>query len=146
MILGADGAPVDIQKVVQLESHRLIEDFMLLANETVAREAEKRKLPIPYRVHESPAPDRMEELREVSRYAGLSRCEEKGYSQGPSEGSQSVEGKPEAALVSTVVLRSMARARYQPKNLGPFRPRGRDLHTLHLTHPTLPGPSWSIGS
>ena len=54
VILGEDGAPIDIQKVVQLESHRLIEDFMLLANETVAREAGKKKLPIPYRVHDHP--------------------------------------------------------------------------------------------
>ncbi len=120
VILGDDGAPVDIQKVVQLESHRLIEDFMLLANETVAAEAENRKLPVPFRVHESPAPDRLKELR---RFLGtLGHVLPKGRVTGKDlqKVLASVEGKPEASLISTVILRSMARARYQPENLGHF--------------------------
>jgi len=120
VILGDDGAPVDIQKVVQLESHRLIEDFMLLANETVAAEAENRKLPVPFRVHEPPAPDRLKELR---RFLGtLGHVLPKGRVTGKDlqKVLASVEGRPEASLISTVILRSMARARYQPENLGHF--------------------------
>jgi ribonuclease R len=120
VILGADGAPVDIQKVVQLESHRLIEDFMLLANETVAREAEERKLPIPFRVHEAPAPDRLKELR--SFLGTLGHVLPKGQVTGRDlqKVLASVDGKPEAGLISTVILRSMARARYQADNVGHF--------------------------
>jgi len=93
---------------------------MLLANETVAREVEKRKLPAPFRVHESPAPDRLKELR---RFLGtLGHVLPKGEVSGKDlqKVLASVDGKPEAGLVSTVILRSMARARYQPANVGHF--------------------------
>jgi ribonuclease R len=70
VVLDDEGIPMDIQRVVSLDSHRLIEDFMLLANEVVAREVVARELPIPYRVHEPPTSDRMEELREFLRPFG----------------------------------------------------------------------------
>lgn len=120
VILGEDGIPVDIQKVVQLESHRLIEDFMLLANETVAREAEKKKLPIPFRIHETPAPDRLEELRRFLDTLGYPIAKKSVTGKDLQKVLDAVEGKPEGALISTVILRSMARARYQPQNLGHF--------------------------
>jgi ribonuclease R len=131
--LGKDGVPIDIQKVVHLESHRLIEDFMLLANELVAREASIRKLPIPFRVHESPAPDRMEELRRFLGTLGHSLPNRGLTGKDLQKVLNAVEGKPEANLVSTVVLRSMARARYQPANLGHF---GLGAETYaHFTSP-----------
>lgn len=133
VILGADGEPVDIQKVVQLESHRLIEDFMLLANETVAREAEKRGLPIPYRVHEAPAPDRVEELRRFLATLGHPLPRRNVSARDLQKILAATEGNPEASLVSTVILRSMARARYQPQNLGHF-----GLGTPTYTHFTSP--------
>jgi ribonuclease R len=120
VILGSDGIPLDIQKVVQLESHRLIEDFMLLANETVAREGEKRSLPLPYRVHESPAPDRAEELKRFLGTLGYPLPNRGLKGRDLQKVLKAVEGKPEAGLVSTVVLRAMARARYQSQNLGHF--------------------------
>jgi len=133
VILGPDGAPVDIQKVVQLESHRLIEDFMLLANETVAGEASVRKLPVPYRVHESPPKDREEELRRFLGTLGYTIRKQKLTSKDLQSIFGQVEGRPEAALVSTVILRSMARARYQPRNVGHFG-LGADTYT-HFTSP-----------
>ncbi len=133
VILDADGAPVDIQKVVQLESHRLIEDFMLLANETVAREMQKRGLPIPYRVHEPPAPERLAELRRFLATLGYPLTRKKITSKDLQEVLEAVEGRPEANLVSTVILRSMARARYQPKNVGHFG-LGAPTYT-HFTSP-----------
>ena len=120
VILGPDGAPVDIQKVVQLESHRLIEDFMLLANETVAREAEKRALPIPYRIHESPSPERAEELRRFLGTLGYPLPNRGLKGKDLQQVLSAAEGKPEAGLISKIILRSMARARYQAKNLGHF--------------------------
>jgi ribonuclease R len=133
VILGADGAPIDIQKVVQLESHRLIEDFMLLANETVAREMAKKKLPIPYRIHEPPSRDRLEELRRFLNTIGYMLKRKGVTGKDLQQVLNAVDGKPEAALVSTVILRSMARARYQPKNVGHFG-LGAETYT-HFTSP-----------
>jgi len=133
VILGPDGIPVDIQKMVHLESHRLIEDFMLLANETVAREVEKRALPIPFRVHEAPAPDRAQELKRFLGTLGYPLPDKSLRPKDLQKILSAVEGKPEAGLVSTVVLRSMARARYQPENLGHFG-LGASTYT-HFTSP-----------
>lgn len=133
VILGKDGEPLDIQKVVQLESHRLIEDFMLLANETVAREAEKRDLPIPYRVHERPSPDRLEELKRFLGTLGYSLPKKGLRGKDLQKIIKATEDRPEAGLVSTVVLRSMARARYSPENLGHFG-LGASTYT-HFTSP-----------
>lgn len=133
VILGPDGAPVDIQKVVQLESHRLIEDFMLLANETVARESERRKLPIPYRIHEPPPPDRLEELRRSLGTLGYSLPKRGITAKDLQKTLQAAEGKPAANLVSTMILRSMARARYHVANVGHFG-LGASTYT-HFTSP-----------
>ncbi len=133
VVLGPDGAPVDIQKVVQLESHRLIEDFMLLANETVARDSERRKLPIPFRVHEGPSPAKVEELRRFLGTLGHPLPNRSIGGKDLQRVLKSVEGRPEAALVSTVILRSMARARYQPENVGHFG-LGAETYT-HFTSP-----------
>lgn len=120
VVLDEEGAPRDIQKFQQLDSHRLVEDFMLLANEIVARTGEKQRLPILFRIHESPAKDRAEELRDFLASVGHT------LPRGPLEGStlqavlDRVEGRPEQALVSTVILRSMQKARYSPENLGHF--------------------------
>ncbi|MFW5947859.1 MAG: ribonuclease R family protein, partial [Gemmatimonadota bacterium] len=63
VVLNREGEPTDIQKVLRLEAHRLVEDFMILANETVDRAARGRKLPFLHRVHEPPDGDRLERLR-----------------------------------------------------------------------------------
>lgn len=133
VVLGSEGAPVDIQRVVQLESHRLIEDFMLLANETVARVAEKKKLSIPYRVHESPPPDRLQELRRFLATLGYSLPKGNVSGKDLQPVLRAVEGKPEESLVSTVILRSMSKARYQPDNVGHFG-LGASTYT-HFTSP-----------
>lgn len=120
VVLDPKGTPSDIQKVVQLESHQLIEDFMLLANELVARQAEEKRLPIPFRIHESPKEDQLEDLRAFLASVGHS------LPRGPVDGKtlqkvlDRVEGRPEETLISTVILRSMQRARYAPGNVGHF--------------------------
>jgi len=63
VLLGEEGKPISIQQVERLETHRMIEAFMLLANEIVARVAEEKGLPVLYRVHEPPPMDKMRELR-----------------------------------------------------------------------------------
>jgi ribonuclease R len=133
VVLGPEGAPVDILKVVQLESHRLIEDFMLLANETVARESESKRLPVPYRVHEPPSPGRMEELRWTLKTLGYSLPKRGITAKDLQKVLKRVADKPEANLVSTLVLRSLARARYSQQNLGHFG-LGASTYT-HFTSP-----------
>ena len=133
VVLGESGRPLEIQRVERLASHRLVEDFMLLANEIVARKAEDARLPVLYRVHEPPPRDKMLELKSFLTRLGLktSRGE-----LGPKELQtvlRKVQGRPEEGLVSRMVLRAMSRARYGPRNLGHF-----GLASNHYTHFTSP--------
>jgi ribonuclease R len=133
VLLDEGGEPVSILRVERLESHRLVEAFMLLANEIVAREAERKGIPILYRVHEPPPMDKMREVR--SFLGGLGYRVSKGKI--PPKDLQAVlkqvEGRPEEKLVSTVILRSMSRARYDVKNLGHYG-LASDWYT-HFTSP-----------
>ena len=136
VILDEEGLPVDIRKVVRMESHRLVEEFMLLANEIVARHLRRVKADTLYRVHEEPRPEKLEELQKIigrfgySLYAG-----EKGRVQ-PKELQRvlaAAEGKPEEQIVNIVVLRSLARARYDTSPLGHYGLALKDY--THFTSP-----------
>ena len=133
VVLDEEGIPVDIRKTVQLSSHRLIEDFMILANEVVAREGETRGLPIPFRVHEPPAADRMEELRKFFASIGYAIPRGKPGPKALQKVLDRADGRPESALVSTVLLRAMSRARYDAGNLGHFGLASRAYS--HFTSP-----------
>jgi len=120
VILGDEGEPVEIQRMVRLRSHRLVEEFMLLANELVAREATRHEVPLLYRIHEPPLGDALDGLRDFLGSLGyrLPRGQV-----GPADLQQileKVEGTPHEQLVSTVILRSMNRARYAADNVGHF--------------------------
>jgi ribonuclease R len=133
VILGSGGEPVDIQRVTRLESHRLVEDFMLLANEIVATEAVKRRLPILYRVHEPPTAQKLETLREFLASQGQTLPKGSVKPRDLEKVLERARGRPEESLVNTVVLRSMQRARYDAENLGHF---GLALeHYCHFTSP-----------
>jgi len=133
VILDQDGIPVDILRTVQLDSHRLIEDFMILANEVVARDAKKSGLHIPYRVHEPPAPDRVEALGDFLAPLGYSVPRAEVSPKALQGVLDRAKGRPEDVLVSTVVLRAMDRARYDVDNLGHF---GLASHAYtHFTSP-----------
>ncbi|HEX6925460.1 MAG TPA: ribonuclease R [Longimicrobiaceae bacterium] len=134
VVLNTRGEPTDIQRVLRLESHRLIEDFMLLANETIARHAVRSRLPFLFRIHERPDADRLEQLRDFVATFGYRvgrRAEPR-----PKDLQQllvRVQGRPEENLISTVVLRSMKQARYSHDNAGHF-----GLAAEHYTHFTSP--------
>jgi ribonuclease R len=135
VVLDTSGEPTDIQRVQRLESHRLIEDFMLLANELVARKAIRAEIPFLYRIHEAPDSARMEQLRDFAATFGHRLG---GHAGKPSPKDvqrllEAVAGRPEEGLVSTVVLRSMKQARYSEDNLGHF-----GLATRGYTHFTSP--------
>ena len=120
VILDEDGSPLDIRQAEQLDSHRLIEDFMIVANEIIAREAERRKLPVPFRVHEPPTEDRATELREFLSSIGHALPRGRLRSKALQAVLARAEDGPESGLVSTVILRSMNRARYDSTNVGHF--------------------------
>ena len=133
VLLGEKGRPVSIRQVERLESHRLVEAFMLLANEIVAREAESRHLPILFRVHEPPPTDKMRDLRAFLGHLGYRVSKGKIPQKELQAVLAQVEGRPEEKLVSTVILRSMSRARYNVENLGHYG-LASDWYT-HFTSP-----------
>ena len=121
IVLNAAGEPTHIQEMLRLESHRLIEEFMILANEAVAKMASRRDWPFMYRVHEAPDPSRLERLREFILGLGLQlRKDAHRTPRALQRLLQTVEGRPEEAVVSTLVLRSLKQARYQRENKGHF--------------------------
>jgi ribonuclease R len=135
VVLGDTGEATDIQRVIRLESHRLIEDFMLLANETIAARAIRSKVPFMYRVHEPPESSRMEQLRDFVATFGH-RLGGTGGTPGPKDLQRllaAADGTPQSSLISTVVLRSMKQARYSEQSLGHF-----GLATDSYTHFTSP--------
>lgn len=134
VVLNARGEPTDVERVLRLDSHRVIEDFMLLANQLIATRASQIKLPFIYRIHEPPAPDRLEQLSDLAATFGLTlRRRGSARPQDLRRLLSQVEGKPEGPLLSTATLRSMKQARYSAENVGHF-----GLATEHYTHFTSP--------
>ncbi len=105
----------------RLDSHKLIEECMICANVAAAESLEAAGVPCMYRVHDRPAPDKLEALREFLEGIGYSLA--KGQVLSPAHFTRilrKAEGTPEAQLVSEVVLRTQAQAVYAPDNLGHF--------------------------
>ena len=103
-------------------AHRIIEEFMLLANETVAQYLDERDVPSLYRVHEEPDPLKVEKFEEFVSSLGYSLA-------APPDGVrprhfqhliERLQGKPEEKPVAFLMLRTMQKARYDPRNLGHF--------------------------
>ncbi len=134
VVIDSAGAPIDIQKVQRFESHRLIEDFMLLANETIAEHAASTRMPFLYRIHERPDASRLQQLGEFVATLGYRLT---GGAHPTSKDLQRLleraKGRPEENLVSMVGLRSMKQARYSTENAGHF-----GLAARHYTHFTSP--------
>jgi ribonuclease R len=133
-----DGYPLEIIKKVRLDSHRLVEEFMLLANQTVAKHigAARRndgKRPFIYRVHDLPDPDR---LRDLSNF--VAKFGHKLHVNGTNAKAiekliESVRGTAEEYVINEVAIRSMAKAVYSEKNIGHF-----GLGFNYYTHFTSP--------
>jgi ribonuclease R len=134
VVLDDQGQPIDILRRPRLNAHRLVEDFMILANEVVAGDLEAQDVGTLYRVHEPPARERADELRELlgrigHRLPGRKALKPRDLQHLLNQ----VQGRPEQALVSRVVLRSLAKARYDPRNLGHFGLASTAY--LHFTSP-----------
>lgn len=133
------GKPTEIKKKARLRSHRLVEEFMLLANQTVAQhigfvKKEENRRPFLYRIHDSPDPDR---IRELSVFV-----EQFGYKLNIDAGVRSkdlqklldqVRGSEVENVINEVALRSMAKAVYSEHNIGHYG-LGFDYYS-HFTSP-----------
>lgn len=132
--LDENGHPVDIRPYERNAATKIIEDFMLLANETVAEEYFWRELPFLYRTHEAPDEEKMRQLGAFINNFGYHihvRNEVR-----PKEIQKllgKVEGTPEEPLISRLALRSMKQARYTTENTGHF-----GLAAKYYTHFTSP--------
>lgn len=125
------GRPVGVVPHTQGESEKLIESFMLMANETVAKHLCEQKWPGVFRVHEKPSMEKAEALRAMLSPLGLTLKDTSGASF--QKVLDAVKGRPEAPAVSMMVLRSMMKAKYAPQDLGHFGIGAE--HYCHFTSP-----------
>lgn len=135
VIVDDDGHPTDVVIRERSVAERLIEEFMLAANETVAEHFHWLELPFIYRIHEDPKEDKLQRFFEFITNFGLI-VRGKANTVHPralQEIIEEVQGKPEEMVVNTVMLRSMQQAKYYPENLGHF-----GLATDYYTHFTSP--------
>ena len=130
--LDETGKPVRLERIDNDESHQLIEEFMLAANEAVASDLKKRVIPTIYRVHENPDPDKLAEYREFV----LSHDYKVGDLTHRTELQRflkSIKGKPEEQALKVGLLKSLKRARYLPQPLGHYGLAKTNY--LHFTSP-----------
>lgn len=120
--LDENGKPVEILAAVRGEAERVIEDFMLAANETVAKDFHDRKLPFLYRIHEDPDPEKVKKLASFGANFGVVLHTKDGKITPKllQEFLEKSAGKAEAPLLEIISLRSMQQAKYAPQNLGHF--------------------------
>lgn len=119
--LDSQGRAAEVEVHERGEAHRMIEEFMLSANETVARHALEAKLPLMYRVHEPPAEDRIRELNTFLNTLGYNIKNPANLR--PISVQKVIErakGTDEETVVSRVALRAMSKAKYSPECLGHF--------------------------
>jgi len=135
LILDASGEMTGITASARLDSMRMIEEFMLAANEAVAERLSKAGVGALYRIHERPDPERVEEFSELAASLGY-RLPGNLEEVGPEDFQlvlRQIEGKPEEKLVSYLLLRTMKLARYHEENLGHFG-LATDMYA-HFTSP-----------
>jgi ribonuclease R len=120
VIVDDNGVPLEIRRREQGPGEKLIEDFMIKANETVAQHMHRLELPILYRVHENPDEEALLKLNHV---LGVFGHQIKGRKISPRLFQKlllDIKGRPEEQMIALMVLRSMKHARYLPQPLGHF--------------------------
>jgi ribonuclease R len=129
----ADGKIASVSRLKRNQAHLLVEEFMLAANEAVAEHLDKAEMPVLFRVHENPAP---EKVRDFIATAAAMGVELPKHSIGPAwfaEVLAKTKGSPAEYVVNNLLLRTMQRARYTPENLGHFGLAAE--YYLHFTSP-----------
>jgi ribonuclease R len=127
------GGVLGIAKSIRHFSHRIIEEFMILANEVVARHMEIREIPSIYRVHEDPDPGKVGDFAELVAGFGLRFHPKRATPAEFQKFISSIAGRPEERMLSYLMLRSFKQAIYSADNIGHFG-LASDAYT-HFTSP-----------
>jgi ribonuclease R len=133
IILDLQGEIKDIIVSERNIAHRVIEEFMIAANEAVASHMDMRRVPFIYRVHEEPDPEKMEEFIDFLKGFGLMITKKMINPKALQRVLEEVRDRPEERLINNVMLRSMKQARYSTENLDHF-----GLASQCYTHFTSP--------
>lgn len=122
IILDEKGKPIDIKPYERAIANRMIEEFMLLANETVAEHMEKLKVPFVYRIHENPNAEKLEKFKAFIYNLGYNDITwgEEVNPKALQRVLDKFKGENEETIISTLLLRSMMQARYSPECAGHF--------------------------
>ncbi|NLY43681.1 MAG: ribonuclease R [Clostridiaceae bacterium] len=134
IILDEKGKPIDVKKYEITISNRIIEEFMLVCNETVAEHMYWTGVPFVYRVHEDPDPEKIESFNLLIynlgyHLKGIAKIHPKSLQQLLNK----IKGKKEERIISTVMLRSLMKAKYSHENLGHFGLAAK--YYCHFTSP-----------
>ncbi|WP_338449357.1 ribonuclease R [Niallia oryzisoli] len=135
VLVDDEGKPTDVVLRERSVGERLIEEFMLAANETIAEHFHWMDVPFIYRIHEDPKEDKLRRFFEFITNFGyiVKGTANSVHPRALQEIIEEVQGKPEEMVISTVMLRSMQQAKYDPDSLGHF-----GLSTEFYTHFTSP--------
>ena len=134
IMLDEEGHPMEIRSYDRNVATKIIEDFMLLANEMVAEEYYWREIPFVYRVHETPDEDKIKKLAILINNFGYSLHISDEVRPGQIQKLLAkIQGTPQETMISRLALRSMKQARYTPENDGHF-----GLAARYYTHFTSP--------
>jgi ribonuclease R len=132
-IFDEEGRPVDARRYAHHDAHRMIEEFMLLANEAVARFFTRKKIPTIYRIHDNPDPLKLDAFKEVASAYGLLRAYDEPTPDVLNHLLDQIRGGPLEAMLNTMLVRSLKRAEYSPDNIGHSGLALEDY--LHFTSP-----------
>jgi ribonuclease R len=126
------GQPEKIYQNKDDESHQLIEEFMLLANQTIAKQAKKKRLPVVYRTHPDPDPESLEELRHFLALFGIS-CGDLSSRKEVQKMLSQINRSPISQVLRIKFLRSLQQACYRASPDGHYGLAMKDY--LHFTSP-----------
>lgn len=137
VICDKKGKPIEITQRVSREANWLIEEFMLLANRSVAEFVNGKAKTFVYRIHDVPSPDKLQNLRHFAKSMGYRMPAEMDEGHKAARAISDLlfrsEGKPEAAAFKDVALRAMAKAKYSTDNIGHYGLAFKDY--THFTSP-----------
>lgn len=133
IILNEEGKAIDVVKRDRRVSNRIIEEFMLVTNETVGQHFAFMDIPFIYRIHEDPSEEKMAEFLKILHNFGYTIKGKSLHSKDFQQILEEIRGKKEEPLISTMLLRSLRKARYSAEN---------DIHfglaAMYYTHFTSP--------
>ncbi|NLN48838.1 MAG: ribonuclease R [Clostridiales bacterium] len=134
ILLDSEGRPIDIRPYERGLSEKMIEEFMIVCNETIAEHMYWKEMPLLYRVHEDPDPEKIKTLNELIHNFGYSiKGTDEVHPKALQQLLDKVKGKKEERLINTLLLRSLKKARYDGNSLGHF-----GLASKYYCHFTAP--------